>query len=440
MHARFMLVLIAIWSVLAAPREKEKVVRPAAAPGPLDNPLKGWCPYTDAGTIYLPYSMVFFPVSWQELEPRPGQYDFEAWEKRAWDVEAARGKHVMFRVYLDMPNRPVGVPQWLRDQGLKMTPYADHGGGQSPDYDDPRLVKGLENLIAAMGRRYDEQPRVAFVQLGLLGFWGEWHTYPRNELFASPPTQKRLVDAYHRAFPHKSLMARKPGDYAGQQAWIGFHDDMFPEDTDGPEGWKFLPLMRMSRRTNNWKRSVVGGEMVFNGNRPWLGERIETTRKRLADAHFTWIGPYCPALETPPNEQFTDRANDLVRRMGYQFALREVRHAAEVAKGAELEFSLAGENQGVAPFYYPWQAALALLDGKGKLVERLPLDWDIRKWQPGKFSERGSPRVDAKPGEYQLGFGILDPWTELAAIGLANQLPRRDGWTILSQVKVVAAR
>ena len=167
-------------------------------------------------------------------------------------------------------------------------------------------------------------------------------------------------------------------DYVGQQAWIGFHDDMFPEDTDGPEGWKFLPLLRESKRVNNWKRSVVGGEMVFNGNKPWLGEGIETTRKRLSDAHFTWIGPYCPALESPPNEQFTKRANELVRRMGYQFTLKELRHAAEVKQGGEFAFSLEGENQGVAPFYYPWRVELALLDGKGKLAEKLSLDCDIR--------------------------------------------------------------
>jgi hypothetical protein len=427
-------------AVLAAPREKETVVRPAAGPGPLDNPLKGWCPYTDAGMIHLPYSMVFFPVSWQELEPRPGQYDFEGWEKRAWDVDAARGKHVMIRIYLDMPARPIGVPQWLRDQGLKMTPYTDYGGGQSPDYDDDRLVKGLESLIAALGRRYDEQPRVAFVQLGLLGFWGEWHTYPRNELFAGPKTQKRVVDAYHKAFPHKRLMARKPADYVGQQTWIGFHDDMFPEDTDGSEGWKFLPLLRASKRTNNWKRSVVGGEMVFNGNQPWLGEGIETTRKRLADAHFTWIGPYCPALEAPPNEQFTQRANDLVRRMGYEFKLNEVRHAAEVNQGNKLAFSLEGENQGVAPFYYRWEVELALMDDKSNVVEKLPLDWDIRKWSPGKFSEKGSIRIEAKPGKYQLGFGIRDPWTDRPTVALANQLPLHDGWTILSKIKILASK
>ena len=116
---------------------------------------------------------------------------------------------------------------------MRLTPYTDYGGGKSPDYNDPRVVVALEKLIAALGKRYDEHPRVPYIQLGLLGFWGEWHTYPRNELFASAETQRRVIDAYHKAFSHKSLMARTPGDYAGQQGWLGFHDDLFPEDT----GW-----------------------------------------------------------------------------------------------------------------------------------------------------------------------------------------------------------
>jgi hypothetical protein len=34
----------------------------------------------------------------------------------------------------------------------------------------------------------------------------------------------------------------------------------------------------------------------------------------------------------------------LVRKMGYQLAIREVRHPAIVTKGAKLAFSLVGEN------------------------------------------------------------------------------------------------
>lgn len=418
----------------------EEVVHPKAADGPLDNPMKGWCPYVDPGTIQFPYSMVFFSVAWNELEPREGQYAFDKWEDKAWNDEKARGKHVAFRVYADMPARPTGMPQWLLDKGVRLTAYTDHGGGQSPDYDHPKMVSGMEKLIAALGRRYDKNPRVAFIQLGLLGFWGEWHTYPRDNLFASAATQKRIIDAYHKAFPHKCLMARNPADYAGKQAWLGFHDDMLPEDTDGPEGWKFLPKLRSAGRTDNWKRSVFGGEMVFNGNQRWLGADFDHMLKMVEMAHFSWVGPYCPALEPSPTQPFVERANQLVRRMGYQFALTEVRHDREARAGGELKLSLKGQNQGVAPFYYPWIIEFALLDHGGKPVARMPTKWNIRKWLPGEFAESAvlkplPPRVS--PGDYHLALGMIDPWTKRPAIQLANDLERHDGWTVLSAVKIV---
>jgi hypothetical protein len=425
--------LLAARALAAAP---ETVVRPKVTAGPLDNPLKGWCPFTDAGEITLPYSMVFLPVSWSELEPAEGKYAFEQWEKRTWEGERAAGKHIVFRIYADMPGRPSGFPQWLRDQGVRLTKYTEHGGGESPDYNDPRVVRGMERLVAALGKRYDAQPRVAYLQLGLLGFWGEWHTYPRNELFASPPTQKKVIGAYHKAFPTKMLMARTARDYAGEQPWIGFHDDLFPEDTDGTEGWKFLPLIRQAKRTENWKRAVIGGEMDPNQAVKWLGPQYDRTSDMVDATHFSWMGPYCPALEQRPDRPFTARAAALVQKMGYQFAIEEVRHSAVVANGDKLAISLAGANQGVAPFYYRWPVELALLDAQGTGVEKLPLDWDIRKWLPGKFKATASVAVTANPGTYQLALAIHDPWKEGGGIRFANDLPRRGRWSILSRVEV----
>ena len=276
-----LLTALTLLTILTAAMPAETVVRPAAAPGPLDNPLKGWCTYTDAGTIHQPYSMVFREVSWRELEPREGEYRFAEWEKKTWDEPLARGKHVVLRVYADYPGKASGVPEWLREKGVRLTPYTDHGGGLAPDYDHPATIAGLERLITAMGRRYDRLPRVAFLQMGFLGFWGEWHTYPRTSIFASAATQKRVIDACRRAFPNKIVMARYAGGYAGKQPWLGFFDDMFPEDTDGPEEWKFLPRMRRSGRTENWKRAAIGGEMVPNAARTWLGDKIEQTRAML---------------------------------------------------------------------------------------------------------------------------------------------------------------
>lgn len=411
------------------------VVRPKPMAGPLNNPLKGWCPYTDAGQIHQPYSMVFQYISWRELEPVEGDFRFDDWEK-TWEVERAKGKHIIFRVYVDYPSLPSGLPEWLRKAGVKETAYDDHGGGLSPDYNDLRMIAGMERLIVALGKRYNKHPRIAYVQLGLLGFWGEWHTWPRESLYASPETERRIIEAYRKSFPDKSLMVRYARGFAGQQKWIGFHDDMFPEDTDNGKDWSFLSGLRTAKRTDNWQVAVVGGEMVPNKAEQWLGNDFETTLTMTERSHFTWVGPYCPALQKAHVEEFVRRSEELVRKMGYEYQITEVVHPAKVKTKQPVRFVLKGKNLGVAPFYYPWSVEWALLDSSGKIVKFCRTEWDIRKWTPGDFSDETKLILDVPAGTYRLGLGIRDPWQDRPAIRFANDLSVVDGWTILSEIKV----
>lgn len=414
---------------------QDVVLRPAYKPGPLDNPLKGWCPYTDAGPIYQPYSMVFQYISWRELEPTEGVYRFDEWEKK-WDSKLGKNKHVIFRVYIDYPSQPSGFPDWLRKAGVKETRYDDYGGGVSPNYNDKKMVEAMERLIAALGKRYNQHPRVAFIQLGLLGFWGEWHTYPKPELYATPATEERIIKAYKQAFPDKKLMVRYARDYAGEQDWIGFHDDMFPEDTDNGQGWSFLAGVRREERTENWKLAIVGGEMVPGKAEQWLGKDYETTLTMLERAHFTWVGPYCPALESQSNRTYLTRSEELVRKLGYEFQITQVSHDAVVNREQPFKIRLEGKNLGVAPFYYPWEVQWALLDVQGKAVSMQPTSWDIRQWLPGEFTEEARLRFDVPAGKYRLALGIRDPWTNKPSIGLANDIPTSNGWQVLSELEV----
>jgi hypothetical protein len=61
------------------------------------------------------------------------------------------------------------------------------GGGLTPDYGGEPLLSALVNFVAALGRKYDGDKRIAFIHLGLLGFWYE-------EMFCAAPiyrTKKR---------------------------------------------------------------------------------------------------------------------------------------------------------------------------------------------------------------------------------------------------------
>lgn len=423
------------------------------APGPLDNPLKGWCTYTDSD-LFLPYSMVFRYTSWRELEPTEGEYRFAEWERKTWDADAkATGKHVVFRVYIDYPGLPSGLPEWLKNKGVKTTPYVakemegyDPGAakGESPDYENPVFVSALEKLVAALGARYDTHPRVAFIQFGLLGFWGEWHTWPIEKLFASPATQKRVVAAFKSSFRHKKLMARYAKDELGKQSWLGFHDDYFPEDTGYDEEWHFLRQMRQNGRLENWRSAGIGGEMIPGGAEKWVGtdDGFAKTKAMIEAAHFSWVGPYSPAMakRAKSDPAFRARCDELVRRMGYQFRLDELVLPRTIRRGQPITLTLSGTNEGVAPFYYPWQVRLALLTADGTASETLPLPrFDVRKWQPGKFTATDSLRLTSPLGAYRLSIGIVDPWTNRPAVGFANRLTMSGaGWNVLAPVTVAA--
>ena len=417
------------------------------APGALDNPLKGWCTYSDAD-LFLPYSMVFRYVSWRELEPREGEYAFDKWERTAWDNDPkAKNKHIVFRVYLDYPGLPLGVPDWVKASGVKMTPYSTNelegyapgaAKGESPDYANLLLVAALEKLIAALGKRYDTDPRVAFIQIGLLGFWGEWHTWPSEKLFAPDATQKRVVDAYKKAFPHKKLMARYATGYVGQQAWMGFHDDYFPDDTGTEKDYYFLRGMTQAGRTENYRAAPVGGEMVPHAADKWVGTDAgyARTKAMIRAAHFSWVGPYSPAMErrAGTDAAFRARCAELVRLMGYDFRLAELVLPATIRRGEPFALTLHGVNLGVAPFYYPWKVALALLAPDDTACEIAVLArTDIRAWQPGAFSITDTARFAANPAGLRLAVGILDPHTNLPAIRFANTIAiTRSGWHVLT--------
>ena len=410
-----------------------KMLALPAGPSPLDNPLKGWCAYSDPGFVHaLPVSMAYSYASWRELEPRPGVFAWEAFEKK-WESPLARGKHVILRLFLEYPKEPTGLPQWVIDSGVKRTPYdtKEVGKGLCPDWDDPRLLEPLLRFIAAFGQRYNSHPRVAFLQLGTLGFWGEWHTWPVDKLMASLETQKKVVAAYKAAFPDVPIHARYPHD-GTNHAWLGYHDDMIPQDSLGPDAWQFLPALKKAGRTENWKAAPFGGEMEPGRAKKWLGEGWATLQKSVEQLHFSWIGPYCPANDKDLTSEQKANADALVRRMGYSFRLTQLTYATDASD--VLRITLDGVNEGVAPFYRNWPLEVGILDAAGRDVTLTRPSADLRRWLPGPFSVKASLRGIPKLPKLRLAVRVVDPW-EGAALPLrfANKLPVvRGGWTELT--------
>jgi len=147
--------------------------------------------------------------------------------------------------------------------------------------------------------------------------------------------------------------------------------------------------------------------------------------------HLSWVGPYCPILETNLSPQELDNARWMVRRMGYQYRLTEV---SWQIRERTLNLQVQGVNEGVAPFYYPWAVEIALLREDDSVAQVHRADVDITRWLPGDFRFSAQMPLQVTGGRYRLALGIRDPWRNVPDIQFANKLSSVNGWNVVDTI------
>jgi hypothetical protein len=186
------------------------------APAPVDNPLKGLVPYQGDKRSMFPHSLEFNYLPFSAVVKGYDRFDWQPLEKMLDDI-SSRGHQAVFRIYLEYPDKKDVIPQFLIKDGLKVHKYLNTNTQpqpparmETPDYQDKQLRRSIKAMIAALGKKYDGDPRVGFITAGLLGTWGEWHTYPHDELFANKTVQNEVMDAYTAAFKVTPVLLRYP--------------------------------------------------------------------------------------------------------------------------------------------------------------------------------------------------------------------------------------
>lgn len=366
----------AAWTPLAHDQSK----------APVDNPLKGFLPYEGSYAIF-PYSMEYNYVGMADIMNGPSSFTFASGLEPLLQGAQSRGHQVVFRVFLDYPDEATSIPQFLLDGGLATTPYTQHGGGLSPDYEDEDLVVAMESLIAALGAAYDGDPRIGFVQVGLLGHWGEWHTYPQDSLFPGVAVQNRILAAFDAAFDTTHFLVSQ--DSMGQSPMaslaatnIGFHDDAFVEGTLPEEEWMFHARMLANGFGNRWKTLPIGGEILPDyQNSVWNvpSGAPQDYATCVTTTHASWLLNHT-AFENSWSTAKRQRAEDGARLLGYELFVAE---ANLEYTPTQLSVGVRVENRGVAPFYYEWPVEVALLDSVDAVVDSWTPAWDLRSAVPG---------------------------------------------------------
>lgn len=426
---------------------------------PALNPLKGLVPYAGEYPNGFSHSMEFDYISYASLVKGYDRFDWTPLEQLLTQV-SRRGHHAIFRVYLEYPGKSGSIPQFLINDGLKVTKYLDNGSppqkNETPDYNNANLRRSLKSFITALGARYDGDNRIGYITAGLLGMWGEWHNYPRDELFASKDLQTEVLNAYLAAFRKTPVLLRYPrgaSDPSGQAdnsgLFMGYHDDSFAwatlETGKPDDGWFYMAMLRSAGplALKKWVRRPIGGEIrpevwgqVFD-DFP-ANPQIQNFRQCVDATHVTWLmdsGMFGPEA----NIARRNRAEVEVSRMGYNFHVPGVTIGPSAAGKLYVQTELV--NRGVAPFYYDWPMEFAAISngmvkavfpsvGKvfGLLPENPPRIWN------DTLNVSGLPK-----GAYRLGIRVVNPLPGGVPLRFSNASQDQDasGWLSLGDFQIL---
>lgn len=293
-----------------------------------------------------------------------------------------------------------------------------------------RVVRHLDQLKPLLQRNADV---IAFVQAGMVGAWGEWHTSSNN--LTTPLARTRIKDALLAAVPGDRFVQFRYPPYITD--WtpslpplaaaldgrfrIGFHNDCFlASATDVGTYRKAAPRRARQQQYMAMLGALApfGGETCNPADDPGAEPRTgcaailnDGARYRLSYLnagyyrplfHERWIADGCMA--------------DVRRRMGYRFALERLVIPASARRGEPLAMDLAVRNDGWARLYNPRPVTVVLQNAR-TTHQLVAIGTDPRTWLPGARTDETLrvtlPRSVAA-GRYRVALALPDAHASVA--------------------------
>ena len=438
------------------------VVKPLYYDKPFRNPMMGWRDVFSPGldpvpaSYPLPYGSIYREyIPWNSIENREsdGVDKIRAFCNRRWkDIEKMNVK-VIPRVYIhwlgtppvDDPDRLDGIrfPEDIPYEFKEGEPYPLTGGYFHPTFQDR-----VRKLVAKLGEAWDNDPRVAYVEMGIVGQWSEHHspnisTYWKPHDFPEhienvtwiPGIEKTLGDAFTAAFKNKKVMVRYAYEFRDYQ--VGYDWDSWGIAQEDERG--YAEMMKMGDR---WKTHPYGGEICWNWGDfydkfypeglPAILDDDQTRDKiirYIRELHANHLGYYSYAR---PVVDFSSptlaRAAEVQMALGYRFVLDRFTYSKRAEPSGKFNISFSVRNIGSSPFYYDWPVEIALLDCEtGTPVwKELIRDAKVNQWYPGDNWDNELKRYlvqpevheisrqfilpqNLKPGKYIVSVSIVDP-------------------------------
>lgn len=332
-------------------------------------------------------SLVYVEVTLKEIEPEEGVFDFsgieESYQIQKWKE---MGKHMVLRLVLDDPSDTAhrDIPDWLYEQTGDGTDYNnEYGQGYCPDYSNPVLIAAHKEAVAALAEWAEADDFAAYVEIGSLGHWGEWHILSTDEslpAFPDESIQQQYVFAYTEAFQSAKLLMRRP--FSVLPGGAGLYNDMTGDAEETNEWLSWIAEGGTFDQTGEallavpdiWDEAPVGGEFTSGTSMSeMLGDSYATTRQLNTDSHMSFIGPMVP-VESELREDEKVNLDDLLTCIGPRYRVSALKVSGNrVSSAVELTLT----NDGVCPVYFEDEKLVLYVTDQDGTTKRYVTDLDL---------------------------------------------------------------
>jgi predicted double-glycine peptidase len=390
--------------------------------------------------------------AWRDLEPRRGHYDFSVIERDLEAAQRASRKHAI-RIRAMIHGQGPVVPDYLVDAMGRG--WWSHGT-YVPDWNDTDFLARMHALIAELGRRYNGDPRLAWVDVGFYGNWGEWHTWPlsypaRNGALDMPSANKRrIVDQMAAAFPNTRLiMGSEDKDtlvYALRKyptmgwrrdslgSWIFDENSTFRNLRQRSAEWELV----MER----WQTAPIISEFI-SPNDQRDPDVYRLAQQQAEEYHVSLVSNGNTLAWNSLSHTGRTALLDLGKQAGYRLVLSDLAISQEPRPGDAFAVASRWLNRGNAPVYERWRPTLELRDDRGRVRWSGRLTVDLTDLLPSDSPTRVADRFRLPetfaPGTYDLVLVVRDPAGYREPLALAIQGRQEHGSYHLGRVVVEQA-
>ncbi|MCF7825210.1 MAG: DUF4832 domain-containing protein [Candidatus Marinimicrobia bacterium] len=311
------------------------------------------CSHSNSEAISLEFSYMLFNAIVQDS----GVYDWGPVEAKL-NAVASRGHQAIFRFRFVYPGYQTSVPDYIKsiDDYTETAGLSEGRTTHFPDWSHPELKRFTLEFQERFAQEYDNDPRLAFVQVGF-GLWAEYHIYDGpftlGGTFPSKAFQAEFFHQMDAVWEHVpwsiSIDAADPtySPFSQQTELLdipfGVFDDSFMHENHASwnlGNWNFFDRER-------YRYSPAGGEFSYytsydqqNVLNPVTGAHGTSYEQWAQDFHISYMFG-----NDQPGYQTESRIKEASKASGYHFKITAFSANPDSSK-------LSITNVGVAPIYY----------------------------------------------------------------------------------------